>query len=526
MILRHLKVYLFLVLLILILLIGVFGRTSFHTRYIESLINNRISTLDLNLTIEKTSGFLFSTFYFDNIQVTNSNKSVYSIKKIAININLLSLLIGESTLDLVSLEGINGIIQKTKKNNRKIFNFSESLKVPFDIKSLFIDGKLNRSINGNEYGFNFFIGGSFTKENGNNLRCDILKINTAGTLAMSIDSNHNVLIGTTNTNMATASGSQSGTQITDGGIAIAANNPVAQFNRVTDDGAIVNFRKNGAVVGSIGTVDGDLLIHSSGTAHKGLRLGNGYIAATDNAGVIQNNTTDLGLSSQRFRHLYLSGGVIAGPANALNVGTASNFSISNGDIQLTLERTTGSAGWGGIGGNSANALHVYNSSIQKVLQVSQTDGSIQFPQSTSAGIYLGGTGSANRLDDYEEGTWNVLEKNGQGGTVTVNRAHYTKIGNIVHAFASVTVGSTTNVNTLNFTLPFTSSINGYYLGGGSVGYHKLPSAQSLNLRPNIENAAADVHFLYGDNSTYSLKVTCSQASTKRIDFYVTYHTHA
>ena len=187
MILRHLKVYLFLVLLILILLIGIVGRTSFHTRYIESLINNRISTLDLNLTIEKTSGFLFSTFYFDNIQITNLNKSVYSIKKTAININLLSLLFGESTLDLVSLEGINGIIQKTKKNNRKIFNFSESLKVPFDIKSLFIDGKLNRSINGNEYGFNFFIGGSFTKKNGNKLSCDILKINIDNKPNLSFD---------------------------------------------------------------------------------------------------------------------------------------------------------------------------------------------------------------------------------------------------------------------------------------------------------------------------------------------------
>ena len=145
----------------------------------------------------------------------------------------------------------------------------------------------------------------------------------------------------------------------------------------------------------------------------------------------------------------------------------------------------------------------------------------------SDGIQFGNTSAAGELlDDYEEGTWTVTEKNGQGGTMTTHRAHYTKIGNIVHAFASVTVGTTTNANTLNFTLPFTSSINGHYLGGGSVGYHKLPSAQSLNLRPNIENAAADVHFLYGDNSNNSLAVICSQASTKRIDFYVTYHTHA
>ena len=142
------------------------------------------------------------------------------------------------------------------------------------------------------------------------------------------------------------------------------------------------------------------------------------------------------------------------------------------------------------------------------------------------GIYLGGTGAVNKLDDYEEGTWTVQEKNGQGGTMTTNRAHYTKIGNLVHAFASVEVGTTTNNNTLNFTLPFASSINGYYLGAGSVSYHQLATGQSNNLRPNIENAADNVFFFYGDNSSPDVKVTAAQASTKRMDFYVTYHTHA
>ena len=136
--------------------------------------------------------------------------------------------------------------------------------------------------------------------------------------------------------------------------------------------------------------------------------------------------------------------------------------------------------------------------------------------------FNGDTAAANALDDYEEGTWTVLEKNGQGGTVTTNRANYTKIGRMVFAFASVTIGTTTNANVLNFTLPFASSINGYYLGGGNVSYHQLPTTQSVNLRPNIENAAADVHFLYGDNSNNDTKVTCSEASTKRIDFFVQY----
>ena len=187
MISSQLKVYLFLALSILILLFSIFGRTSFHTKYIESLINNRISTSDWNLTIEKSSGFLFSTSYLYNIEITDPKKSIFFIKKTAININLLSFLIGERTLDLVSLEGINGKIEKTKKNDKGIFNFSEYLKMPFNIKSLFINGKLNRSINENKYDLNFFIGGSYTKKNGNNLSCDIFKVNIDNKPNLSFD---------------------------------------------------------------------------------------------------------------------------------------------------------------------------------------------------------------------------------------------------------------------------------------------------------------------------------------------------
>lgn len=54
----------------------------------------------------------------------------------------------------------------------------------------------------------------------------------------------------------------------------------------------------------------------------------------------------------------------------------------------------------------------------------------------SAGIYLGGSGSANLLDDYEEGVWSpVIRGTGSDPTVTVSTANtggvYTKIGDMV-----------------------------------------------------------------------------------------------
>ena len=47
------------------------------------------------------------------------------------------------------------------------------------------------------------------------------------------------------------------------------------------------------------------------------------------------------------------------------------------------------------------------------------------------GLHLGGTSSANAIDDYEEGTWTVTAT-GSGWTYTKQHGFYTKIGNIVH----------------------------------------------------------------------------------------------
>jgi hypothetical protein len=140
----------------------------------------------------------------------------------------------------------------------------------------------------------------------------------------------------------------------------------------------------------------------------------------------------------------------------------------------------------------------------------------------SKGVYLGVTAAtaSNLLDDYEEGTHSFTEISGQA-SITTNRGNYTKIGRLVMLHASVTVGSNTNTNPLNLSLPFSSSINGFFLGGGNVSFTTLSTSDYVvnNLRPNIENQAADIHFIYNANST----LTCANASTKRIDFFCTYH---
>ena len=141
----------------------------------------------------------------------------------------------------------------------------------------------------------------------------------------------------------------------------------------------------------------------------------------------------------------------------------------------------------------------------------------------SKGVHLGVTSatSSNLLDDYEEGTHTFVEVSGQA-SITNNRSHYTKIGRLVAVQASITVGSNSNSNPLNLSLPFSSNIDGYYLGGGNISYTSMSATYiNDNLRPLIANAAADVSFIGGANAGGSA-LTCAAVSGARIDFHILY----
>jgi hypothetical protein len=88
----------------------------------------------------------------------------------------------------------------------------------------------------------------------------------------------------------------------------------------------------------------------------------------------------------------------------------------------------------------------------------------------SGGVYLGGTGSANHLDDYEEGTWTPVVTS-SGGTITSVTSQigtYTKIGRTVivqYQFNIATLG-TASGNIIVSGRPFTedNSEISYYAG--------------------------------------------------------------
>jgi len=87
-------------------------------------------------------------------------------------------------------------------------------------------------------------------------------------------------------------------------------------------------------------------------------------------------------------------------------------------------------------------------------------------------IFLGGTGSANELEDYEEGTFSVTVHS--GGTVSSfshNKCSYTKIGRFVYFQIYLSINGSGAASHFQLgNLPFTavSYTSGY--GGANIHY--------------------------------------------------------
>ena len=72
----------------------------------------------------------------------------------------------------------------------------------------------------------------------------------------------------------------------------------------------------------------------------------------------------------------------------------------------------------------------------------------------SGGAYIGGTGSANKLSDYETGNWTPATSEGVG--VTSYNSTYIKVGRKVYLQFYLTIASNSNANVLTISgLPFT-----------------------------------------------------------------------
>ena len=185
-----------------------------------------------------------------------------------------------------------------------------------------------------------------------------------------------------------------------GKVGIGTSSPTSALTtNVTADGAIHTFSVSDVAVGRIGSFAGVVSYialdpRTSGVNGSGLMGGSvsqteGTIQPTNGAGAKDDAAINLGVSTNRFKDLYLSGGV-----------------------------------------------------------------------------YLGGTGAANKLDDYEEGTWTPELRFGgatpSGIVQTSSLGYYTKVGNLVTVQVKIILSSkgAQTGNAEIYGLPFSAGANG------------------------------------------------------------------
>ena len=114
-------------------------------------------------------------------------------------------------------------------------------------------------------------------------------------------------------------------------------------------------------------------------------------------------------------------------------------------------------------------------------------------------LYIGGTGSANALDDYEEGTWTPTDTSGAGLTFSSANGYYTKIGDIVVAAFKVVYPATSATNAASFGgLPFAGDNIVDSMYGGLSTFHSDTGTGPFSLIVGDNNSTFSV--FYGGNS--------------------------
>ena len=120
---------------------------------------------------------------------------------------------------------------------------------------------------------------------------------------------------------------------------------VATFDRATSNGTIVDLQKDGTAVGSIGTYDTDIHIGSGDVGLSFYDAGDTVLPFNPSTPVYRDNAIDLGNSSNRFKDLYLSGGVVFGDAGGSGTATSNTLdSFEEGTWTPFLSCTGGNTG--------------------------------------------------------------------------------------------------------------------------------------------------------------------------------------
>ena len=197
--------------------------------------------------------------------------------------------------------------------------------------------------------------------------------------------------------------------------------------------------------------------------------------------------------------------LVGTPSDATITGSklASNIGISTtGNIATTGSGTLSVAGTAAITGNTTVAGTLTNTGLI----------------TASAGVAIGGTGAANTLDDYEEGTWTPILTGYSGGntqTYQYQTGKYTRVGRLVTCTYQVRLSAKGNISG-NYTLlkgfPFPNQST--IAGSGIIHYVWSIGTSRDNLHWEIGGGSTETGWLtYLDATTTTYVNTSDVGNT-------------
>ena len=182
--------------------------------------------------------------------------------------------------------------------------------------------------------------------------------------------------------------------------------------------------------------------------------------------------------------------------DVLNIGTPSDGTVTSAKLAgaLTTPSNLTVGGNATVSGNTASSGTLTSTGLI----------------TASAGVAIGGTGSANTLDDYEEGTWTPLFKaTSSNPTISYDTqlGFYTKIGNLVFLTFALEINtiSSSGSGDVYIDLPFHAPASVDYATGGW-----MPSRMSNSA--SLSGSRTDLSFSL-TNGTNAMRLTQSGGSS-------------
>jgi hypothetical protein len=245
-------------------------------------------------------------------------------------------------------------------------------------------------------------------------------------------------------------------------------------------------------------------------------LGNLHVKSADNGGTVDSGADELVIEGSGSSGATIMSGA-AGVGNIYfgdSVGNAQGiirYDHSTDSMVLGTNNTTK------LTIESAGDLLSGTSNIQSLGNA----GNLWKDIYLGGGLYVGGTAAANKLDDYEEGTWTPS----LGGTTTysIQQGSYTKVGDKVTAWFDVAVttigtGSTSQVSGL----PVITIGSGPQGIAGSIGYFNAIATSIVSMFARVDPSATTIQLTCLTAAATVLTTAALFADGSRITGSITY----